>query len=403
MGTGIQRQHLVRIIAAVLVAVIAPAAIALAQSVEQFYKGRDMDLYIGYSTGGAYDFYARVIGRHMGLHIPGNPTLVPKNMEGAGSLRLANFLYRVAPPDGSAIGTIGRGIAFDPLLIGKGDAFDAQKISWIGSANNEVSVCVAMKDSGITKFEDLFTKELTVGGTGTSADTDQFPRVLNGVLGTHFKIVEGYPGGNDVVLAMERGEVKGRCGWSWSSVKTTHKDWLDDKRMIVLVQLSLTKHPEMPDVPLVTDFAKTDEQRAILKLIFARNVMGRPYVAPPNLPADRLATLQELWKADPTATYAQLSERLAARGDPLELLPHHQVFAEWMRKQASDPLHMTHVVSNEGWEEMRWQRLKQLAPDWGMHTIDTTDMTATQAADAVLDWCRTALAGGAPTLRVVDP
>ncbi|MGB6448987.1 MAG: hypothetical protein WBF47_28255, partial [Xanthobacteraceae bacterium] len=234
MGTGIQRQRLVRIVAAALVAVIAPAAVALAQSIEQFYKGRDMDLYIGYSTGGAYDFYARVIGRHMGLHIPGNPTLVPKNMEGAGSLRLANFLYRVAPPDGSAIGTIGRGIAFDPLLIGKGDAFDAQKISWIGSANNEVSVCVAMKDSGITKFEDLFTKELTVGGTGTSADTDQFPRVLNGVLGTHFKIVEGYPGGNDVVLAMERGEVKGRCGWSWSSVKTTHKDWLDDKRMIVL-------------------------------------------------------------------------------------------------------------------------------------------------------------------------
>jgi tripartite-type tricarboxylate transporter receptor subunit TctC len=293
VGIGIQRQRLVRIIAAVLVAVIAPAAVALAQSVEQFYKGRDMDLYIGYSTGGAYDFYARVIGRHMGLHIPGNPTLVPKNMEGAGSLRLANFLYRVAPPDGSAIGTIGRGIAFDPLLIGKGDAFDAQKISWIGSANNEVSVCVAMKDSGITKFEDLFTKELTVGGTGTSADTDQFPRVLNGVLGTHFKIVEGYPGGNDVVLAMERGEVKGRCGWSWSSVKTTHKDWLDDKRMIVLVQLSLTKHPEMPDVPLVTDFAKTDEQRAILKLMFARNVMGRPYLAPPNLPPDRLATLRQ--------------------------------------------------------------------------------------------------------------
>jgi tripartite-type tricarboxylate transporter receptor subunit TctC len=218
---------------------------------------------------------------------------VPKNMEGAGSLRLANFLYRVAPHDGSTIGTIGRGIPFDPLLIGQGDAFDAQKFSWIGSANNEVSVCVAMRNSGITKFEDLFTKELTVGGTGASADTDQFPRVLNATLGTHFKIVEGYPGGNDVLLAMERGEVQGRCGWSWSSVKTTRKDWLDDKRMIVLVQLSLTKHPEMPDVPLVTDFAKTDEERAILKLVFARNVMGRPYLAPPNVPADRLAALRQ--------------------------------------------------------------------------------------------------------------
>lgn len=273
--------------------VMALTAIVLAQSASDFYKSRDVDLFIGYSTGGAYDLYARVIGRHLGAHIPGGPTLVPKNLEGAGSLRLANYLYRVAPQDGSAFGTLGRGIAFDPLLIGQGDAFDAQKFGWIGSANNEVSVCVARKDSGIAQFEDLFTKELTVGGTGASADTDQFPRVLNSVLGTHFKIVEGYPGGNDVVLAMERGEVQGRCGWSWSSVMSTHKSWIDDKKMIVLVQLSLNKHPELPDVPLVTDFAKTDEQRQILKMVFARQVIGRPYLAPPNVPPDRLATLRQ--------------------------------------------------------------------------------------------------------------
>ena len=278
---------------AALLVVLAPAAVVFAQSAGDFYKGRDISLYIGYSPGGAYDLYARVIGRHMGAQIPGNPTLVPQNMTGAGSLRLANYLYRVAPQDGSAIATFGRGIAFDPLLIGQGDAFDAQKLNWLGSANNEVSVCVAMKDSGIAKFEDLFTKELTVGGTGASADTDQFPRVLNGVLGTHFKIVQGYPGGNDVVLAMERGEVQGRCGWSWSSVLSTHKSWLEDKRMSVLVQLSLTKHPDLPDVPLVMDYAKTDEQRQILKLMFARNVMGRPYVAPPNVPADRVAALRK--------------------------------------------------------------------------------------------------------------
>jgi tripartite-type tricarboxylate transporter receptor subunit TctC len=269
------------------------AGLARAQSEADFYKNRNVDEYIGYSTGGAYDFYARVVGRHMGAHIPGNPTLIPRNMEGAGSLRLANWLYRVAPQDGSTFGTIGRGLAFDPLLIGKGDQFDAVKFNWLGSANNEVSVCVAMKNSGITKFEDLFTKELPVGGTGASSDTDQFPRVLNGVLGTKFKIVEGYPGGNDVVLAMERGEVSGRCGWSWSSVKSTHKSWIDEKKMIVLVQLSLSKHPELPDVPLVTDFAKTDEQRQILKIIFARQVMGRPYLAPPNLPADRVALLRQ--------------------------------------------------------------------------------------------------------------
>src|SRR5499427_7530916 len=229
----------------ILIGIVAPIIGAAAQDTESFYKGRAIDLYIGYSVGGAYDLYARVIGRHLGAHIAGNPTLVPKNLEGAGSLRLANYLYRVAPRDGSAIGTIGRGIAFDPLLIGQGDAFDAQKFNWIGSANNEVSVCVAMRQSGIAKFEDLFSRDLTVGGTGTNADTDQFPRVLNGVLGTHFKIVEGYPGGNDIVLAMERGEVQGRCGWSWSSVKSTHKSWIDDKKITVLVQLSLAKHPDL--------------------------------------------------------------------------------------------------------------------------------------------------------------
>jgi tripartite-type tricarboxylate transporter receptor subunit TctC len=288
---------------------------ASADAVGDFYKGRPIDLYIGYSVGGAYDLYARVIGRHLGAHLPGNPTLVPKNLEGAGSLRLANYLYRVAPHDGSAIGTIGRGIAFDPLLIGQGDAFDAQKFNWIGSANNEVSVCVAMRQSGITKFEDLFTKDLTVGGTGTN--TDQFPRVLNSVLGTHFKIVEGYPGGNDVVLAMERGEVAGRCGWSWSSVKSTHKSWIDDKRMIVLIQLSLAKHPELPDVPLVMDFAKTDEQRQILKMVFARNVMGRPYLAPPNVPADRAAALRDAF----TATMADKDFRAEADKTNLEINP----------------------------------------------------------------------------------
>ncbi len=283
--------HFLRAAFAALALLVA-SGLALAQSVADFYKGRSLDLYVGYSPGGAYDFYARVIARHMGAHLPGNPTLVPRNMEGAGSLRLANWLYRVAPQDGSTFATFGRGIAFDPLLVGKGDQFDAVKFNWLGSANNEVSVCVARSDSGITKFEDLFTKELAVGGTGTSADTDQFPRVLNHVLGTHFKIVEGYPGGNDVVLAMERGEVQGRCGWSWSSVLTTHKAWLDEKRMVVLVQLSLTRHPQLPDVPLVMDFAKTDEQRAILKMVFARQVMGRPFAAPPNVPADRVAALR---------------------------------------------------------------------------------------------------------------
>jgi len=270
-----------------------PASMAQAQSPAEFYKGRNVDLYIGYSVGGAYDLYARMLARHIGKHIPGNPTVVPKNMEGAGSLRLANWLYNVAPKDGSVLGAIGRGTGFDPLLGNKAAQFDATKIGWIGSANNEVSICVAWHTSGITSFDELTRREMIVGGTSASADTDQFPKIVNGVLGTKMRIITGYPGGNEIGLAMERGEVQGRCGWSWSSVKATHQQWYDQKKFTVLVQLALEKHPELPNVPLIIDLATNDEQRQILKLIFARQVMGRPFLAPPRLPQDRLDALRK--------------------------------------------------------------------------------------------------------------
>ena len=269
-------------------------ATAHAQGPADFYKGKNVDFMIGYSVGGGYDVYARMIARHLGKHIPGNPTVVPKNMEGAGSLRLANWLYNVAAKDGAVLATIGRGTGFDPLLGHKAAQFDGTKFNWIGSANDEVSVCVAWNGrTKVNTFADLLTTELNVGGTGSAADTDQFPRILNGVLGTKMKIITGYPGGNDVNLALERGEVDGRCGWSWSSVKSTRASWLTDKKITVLMQLSLSKHPDLPDVPLVTDLAKTDEQRQILRLIFARQVMGRPYLAPPGIPADRVAALRK--------------------------------------------------------------------------------------------------------------
>jgi len=272
-------------------AILAP--FAYAQSPADFYKGKNVDLYIGYSVGGGYDLYARVLARHIGQHIPGNPTIVVKNMEGAGSLRLANWLYRVAPKDGSVFAIIGRGTGFEPLLGQQAAQFDGTKFTWIGSGNHEVSVCVAYGDrAGITKFADLQTKEMTVGGTGASADDDQFPKVVNGVLGTKMKIVSGYPGGNDVVLAMERGELQGRCGWSWSSVKATHGSWIAEKKLNILVQLALHKHPDLPDVPLITDLATTDKQRQVLRLIFARQAMGRPFLAPPGIPADRAAALR---------------------------------------------------------------------------------------------------------------
>jgi tripartite-type tricarboxylate transporter receptor subunit TctC len=277
----------------VATAFVLPASLGHAQTPTEFYKGKTVELYIGYSVGGAYDVYARLLTRYMGKHIPGNPTLVARNMEGAGSLRLANWLYTVGKKDGTVFGTIGRGIAFDPLLGRGGAQFDATKFGWIGSANDEVSICASWQKTGVDKFEDLLTKEMIVGGTGGSADTDQFPRIVNGVFGTKMKVISGYPGGNDITLAMERGEVAGRCGWSWSSVKATHPTWVAEKKINILAQLSLEKHPDLPDVPLLMDFAKTDEQKSILRLIFARQVMGRPFLAPPDLPADRLAALRQ--------------------------------------------------------------------------------------------------------------
>jgi tripartite-type tricarboxylate transporter receptor subunit TctC len=283
----------VAIIRAIVILAFCPIAHAHAQDPASFYKGKTIDLYVGYSAGGGYDVYARALARHMGRFIPGNPTIVPKNMPGAGSLVLANWLYNVAPKDGSAFGMIGRGTAFDPLLGSTKAQFDAAKFNWIGSMNDEVSVCVAWHTSGIAKLQDVTQKELTVGGTGPAADTDQFPKVLNATIHTKFKIIPGYPGGNDIDLAMERGEVMGRCGWSWSSVVATHKRWIDDKKINILVQLSLTKHADLPNVPLVMDFAKTDEERQIFKLVFARQPMGRPFLAPPGVPADRTATLRK--------------------------------------------------------------------------------------------------------------
>jgi tripartite-type tricarboxylate transporter receptor subunit TctC len=264
-----------------------------AQDAAGFYKGKTVELYIGYSAGGAYDLYARLLARYMAKHIPGNPTVVPKNMAGAGSLLLANWLYNVAPKDGTAFGIIGRGTGFDPILGNARAQFDGTKFTWVGSANNEVSVCVAWHTASVSSFNDLLARELVVGGTGASADTDQFPKITNGVLGTKFKVVTGYPGGNEISLAMERGEVQGRCGWSWSSVKATHQNWYDEKKIHLLMQLALDKHDDLPNVPLVVDLAKSDEQRKILELIFARQVMGRPFLAPPGIPAERAAVLRK--------------------------------------------------------------------------------------------------------------
>lgn len=267
-------------------------AFAAADPVADFYRGKQVRLLIGYSAGGGYDTYARVLARHIGKHIPGNPTIVPQNMPGAGSLTLTNFLYNVAPKDGRVFGTVARGMAMEPLLGGEGTRFDATKFAWIGSLNNEVSVCASWHTSKVKTMEDLRTKQLIVGGTGSGADTDTYPIVMSNLLDANIKLISGYPGGNDILLAMERGEVDGRCGWSWSSVVSRRGDWLEEHKINVMVQMALQKHPDLPDVPLAMDLADDEDERIAMELIFARQVMGRPFVAPPGIPADRRDALR---------------------------------------------------------------------------------------------------------------
>jgi tripartite-type tricarboxylate transporter receptor subunit TctC len=265
---------------------------ACAQSPAEFYKGKTVELYIAYSAGGGYDLYARMVARHIGKHIPGNPQVVAKNMEGAGGLRLANWLYQAAPQDGTVIGATSRNIAFEPLIGNKAAQYDSSQFTWLGSANDEVSTCVSWHTSGVATIDDTMKRELIIGAIGTADDTYQYPSLLNHTIGTKFKIVPGYPGNNDISVALERGEVSGRCGWSWSSVKSTRATWLQEKKINILVQVSLSKHPDLPDVPLIMDLAKTDEQRQMFRLIFARQVMGRPFQSTPGVPADRLQVLQ---------------------------------------------------------------------------------------------------------------
>jgi tripartite-type tricarboxylate transporter receptor subunit TctC len=278
---------------ALVASAIATSSVGAENPVASFYRNKNIDVYIGFSVGGVYDINARLLSRYMGRYIPGNPNLIPRQMTGAGSLTLANWLYQAAAKDGSAIGTFARGIAFNPLIGQPAGAIEATKFNWLGSTNDEVSICAARRESGVTRFEQMFERELVVGSTGGSGDDDQLPRILNGVLGPRFRIVRGFPGGNEIKLAMLRGEVSGRCGWSWSSVKATEAEWLREGSISILVQLSLRRHPNLPDTPLITDYAKTDQGRQILKVVLARQVMAWPFAAPPGTPVERVAALRQ--------------------------------------------------------------------------------------------------------------
>jgi tripartite-type tricarboxylate transporter receptor subunit TctC len=263
---------------------------AHAQTVEQFYKGKTVSLVIGFSVGGGYDLYARHLARHIGKHIPGNPSILPQNMAGAGSLRAANFIYTAAPKDGSAFGTFARTTGINPLLE-SGATFDGTKFSWLGSVTDDVSTCVTWHTAPVKTWSDFASKPVTLGGQGPSSEPDMFARLYKNVFNAPIKLVAGYPGTNEITLAMERGEVDGLCGLSWSTIKTRHAKWLAEKKINVIVQSSFKKVAELGAVPLVLELTQDKEKLQILKLILAAQQMARPFAAPPGIPADRKAAL----------------------------------------------------------------------------------------------------------------
>ncbi|MCZ6447665.1 MAG: hypothetical protein O6831_05435 [Alphaproteobacteria bacterium] len=278
-------------------ALAAASGAAMAQSAKSFYKGKRMTMYIGYSAGGGYDRYGRTLGRHMGRHIPGNPRFTAKNYTGAGSMRLANSLYNTIKQDGTNVATFGRQVPLEHLTGNPKAKFNANKFNWLGSINQETSTCAFWHTSGIKTVDDLFNKNPIVGGTGVGSGTDIQAMMLNNLMGTKLRLISGYPGGVDINLAMERGEVHGRCAWSWSSVIATRKKWVDEKKIVIPLQIALFPHKDLMHVPLVTKYITKKKDRQALELILAGLVMGRPFAVGPKVPADRVVILQAAFDA----------------------------------------------------------------------------------------------------------
>ena len=296
----------------------APLTASAQDAVADFYRGRTVNLIVGYSVGGGYDTYARIFARHVGKHIPGNPQVVVQNMPGAGSLKLANYLYNVASKDGTVIGTFSRGLAMEPLIGGDNTQYDSTKFSWLGSGTNEFSVFVAWHTSPVRTWNDVITKPFTVGGEGSGSDPDIYALMLKNAFGAKLKLISGYPGTAEVTLALERGEVDTRASWSWSSLKALRPQWIVEKKVHFPVQLNLVKNPELPDVPLIMEFAKTEAQRQMLKLVLSRQDMARPFIAPPGLPDDRRAALRRAF--DDTMADPELIAEMKARGQEVNPL-----------------------------------------------------------------------------------
>lgn len=278
---------------------VAPAAIVLvqtslsAQTPGDVFSGKTIAIVVGYDAGGGYDQYARLFANHASSHVPGRPALVVRNMPGAGSLRAANFLFNVAPKDGTTIGTFGQNLPMHQATGGANVEYDSPRFNWLGNFSSEINVVTVWHTTGINSIQDVMTRELTVGATAPNSTSFLFPTIMNNVLGTKFKIIVGYPGGQSIPLAMERGEVGGRGSESWSALSSLRKDWLKEGKVKVLVQIGLQRHPGLPDVPLMSDLAKTEEDRKVLELLSSSTAIGRPLVAPPGVSGPVVAVLRQ--------------------------------------------------------------------------------------------------------------
>lgn len=272
---------------------------AKADPVADFYKGKTVEIVIGYSTGGGYDSYARLLAKYIGKYIPGNPEVIARNMPGAGSLVATNYIANLAPRDGTAFAAVSRGIPVLPLLGNQPTQFEALKLNWIGSLTSETSICASWHTSDIKSWNDVIDgkHEFVVGGTGATSDVEVFTNLIKTMFNANMKLISGYPGAAELNLAIESGEVEGRCGWSWSSISGQHPDWIRDKKINLLAQLATKKAADLPDVPVIVDLAQTEDQKKLLQLVFSRLELARPYVAPPEVPAERIEALRTAFMA----------------------------------------------------------------------------------------------------------
>ncbi len=275
---------------------------AFSQSVADFYHGKTVTLIVGSGASGNDDLYARIFAKYFPKHLPGNPTMVVENQPAAGGLVAAGQIYNTQPRDGTVIAAVMRAIPTIPLISEQQVNFDSHKLNWLGSLSKETNIVIVMSNTPDMTFDDTFKRETVVGTTGGSSDSNVYALLLNQTLGTKFKIVGGYPGSPDLYLAMEKGEVEGRVSTTWTSLKGTKPEWIKDKKVRILAQMGMERNPELPDVPNVLDYVKNPEDRKVYEFLLSRQEGGTPYVAPPDVPADRLAALRKAFSdtaADP--------------------------------------------------------------------------------------------------------